>query len=240
MNKKIWLLVLLGIVLGISIGVLRQRGSRDPLSSLFPEDKLKGAVSGIQVSIIGNLMTKSITGGEVILAQAVAPRPLQPSEVNPTALNVLRGILSQRKADWICVFLAEDTALAGTSNWVVMAEYNRGTITLRGGLPTDLQIDSVKASSFPILRPDSIQSHLVWEVFDSLSLRADRWTLSQSLRGSSSANLDRENFFKLDLNARTLSDIGKKHGMTGDQVRSTVLGVTRYYWLRMGEIKTST
>jgi len=237
MNKRLWLLALIGVLLGVSLGVWKRQSSRDPLDSLFPEDKLKGAVSGIRVSIIGNMTAKSITGGEVILAQAMAPRPFQASEIDPTALNVLREILAQHKADWICVFLAEDSALEATSNWVAMAEYHRGAITLRGGMPTDQQIDSVKTSGLPILRPDSTQSRLVKEVFDSLSLKSDRWTLSQSLRGSSSANMDREAFFKLDLNARTLSDIGKKHGMTGDQIRSVVLGVTRYYWLRMGEVR---
>src|SRR5438128_246710 len=106
--RKIWLLAAVGLLLGILVGVLQRKGSSDSLADLFPEDKLKGAMSGIQVSIIGNLTTQSITGGEVMLAQAVAPRRLQSSEINPTALNILRGILSQQKADWICVFLAED------------------------------------------------------------------------------------------------------------------------------------
>ena len=238
MNKRLWLLAAVGVALGAALGVWQRRGSHDSLADLFPEDKLKNAVPGLQISILGNMTAKSITGGEVIMARAVAPRRIQPIEISPTALNALKGILRQHKADWICVFLAEDSALAATSNWVAMAEFHRGAITLRGGLPSYQQLDSLKSLGLPVLRPDSEQALLVKEVFDSLGIKSERWKLSQTLRGASPASLDRDAFLKLELDTRILSDIGKKHGMSGEQVRALVLGVTRYYWFRAGEGRT--
>ena len=236
MKKPIWLLALIGVVLGVFIGILQNHQSHDPLEELFPAEKLKDAVADVRVGILGNLTAKSIMGGDILLARAITPRPLQPSEISSTVLNILRGILRQNKADWICVYLADDSILAATSNWTAVAEYHRGKITLMGGLPTSSQLDSVRASGLSILRPDSVQSRLVGEVFDSLRIKSDRWKVSQTLRDASAASMDRGEFFRLELDTRELFNIGKKHAMTGDQVRVLVLSVTRYYWLNAGKV----
>ncbi len=236
MNKRLWALAGLGVVLGAGFGFWRAQSQRDPLADLFPAEKIRGYVEGMRLRIASNLTSKSITGGAVLLAEAIAPGPVESSRLGPTCLAVLKGLLQQRRdTEWICVFLAEDSALAATSNWLAVAEYRRGEVTLRGGHPTSSQIDSLKALGLSAHRPDAAETALINEVFEAnQGLKAERWRLSQTLRGAP-AGLDRGEFFHLELDSRSLSEAGKRHGMTGDQVRALVLGVTRYYWLRVGE-----
>jgi len=237
MNKKIWLLALLGAALGAGLGFWKGRGKQDPLAELFPPEKTRGFVDGLSVRIASNLSAKSITGGEILVAEAVAPIPVDPERLEPTCLSLLQTLLRQNpKSEWICVFLAEDSALASTSNWLAVAEYQRGRITLRGGHPTAAQIDSLKARGLSAHRPDAKEAALVDAVYSANpGLKTVRWKLAQTLRGARPASLDKQAFFKLELDTRILSDVGKKHGRTGEQLRILTLGVTRYYWLRAGE-----
>ncbi len=240
MNKKFLLLILLaiaGILAGFAIGFFQKHESGDPLEKILPEEKIKGYMNGTRILLASNLSSKTISGGDVLLAEAITPGPVEPGRLRPTCLGVLKGLLQQNpKADWICVFLAEDSSLAATSNWVAVAEYHHGQITLRGGFPSARQLDSLQSLGIPAHRPDAVEAAMVNEVFTAnQGLKSDRWNLSQTLRGASNASLNREGFFKLELDTRTLADVGAKHGMSGDQVRSLVLGVTRYYWLMMGE-----
>jgi hypothetical protein len=207
------------------------------VESLFPEEKIAGAMEGMRVSLLSNLEGKSISGGEILVAEAVAPGPVSPEQLTPTCLRLLKGLLQQRReAEWVCVYLAEDSALAASYNWLATAEYHRGKVTLRGGHPTPSQMDSLRAKGIAVHRPQGGESKLVAEVFAAHSgLKAERWELSQSLRGASLATLDRETFFHLVLDTRKLFDIGKIHGRTGPEIRNLVSGVTRYYWLRAGE-----
>jgi hypothetical protein len=237
MNKKIWLLALLGAALGAGIGFFQGRSRQDPLTELFPPDRMKGYVENVNIRIAGNLTSKSITGGEILTAEAVAPTRLDPGKLEPTCLAVLRGLLRQNPdAEWICVFLAEDSALAATSNWLAVAEYQRGKIILRGGHPTAGQMDSLRTLGLSVHRPDAREAALVDAVFAANpGLKTERWKLAQTLRGASPASLDRKAFFRLPLDTRATADVGKKYGKTGEQTRNLVLGVTRYYWLRAGE-----
>jgi hypothetical protein len=230
---------LAGILLGISIGFWQKHSPRDPLAKLFPEEKLRGRVEGARVSIVSDLSSKSIGGGDVLLARVILPFHVDANRLDPTSLGILQGVLRQQpNTDWICIFIAEDSALAATSNWVSIAEYHRGEITLRGGHPSPVQIDSLQSLGIPAHRPDSAEAALVNETFVAHpGLRAARWKLSQTLRGATSASLNQEEFFKLELDTRTLFDVEKKHGMTGEQLRQKILGVVRYYWLRMGEAR---
>ena len=238
MNKRFWLLAAIGIILGAALGLWQRHEPGDPLAKLFPEKKIHGYIKGMRVLIASNLSSKSISGGDILLAEAITPGPMEPNRLGPTCLGVLKGLLQQRpKADWICVFIAEDSALAATANWLAVAEYHRGQITLRGRPPSPSQLDSLRSLSIIAHRPDAAEAVLVNEVFDTNSgLKAERWELSQTLRGATAASLNRESFFKLELDTRSLADIGKRHNRTGDQVRALVLSVTRYYWFKAGEI----
>ncbi len=240
MNKKFWVLIalaVLGIIAGASIGFFQKSEPRDPLDKLFPEEKLKDYMDGTRILIASNLSSKTISGGDILLAEAITPGPVESNQLQPTCLGVLKGLLKQKpNTDWICIFIAEDSALAATSNWLAVAEYHRGQVTVRGGLPSTAQLDSLQSMGIPAHRPNASEAVLVNEIFTANSgLKSDRWELSQTLRGASNASLNRESFFKLELDTRSLADVGAKHGMTGEQVRSLVLGVTRYYWLRMGQ-----
>ena len=236
MKKRYWILALLGVVLGAVLGTWRSHSQIDPLAELFPAEKVKGYMEGTVVRIASNLSSKSITGGAIVVAEAITPGPIPPERLGPTCLGVLKGLLQQqRNTDWICVFVAEDSALDATSNWMAVAEYHRGQVTLRGRPPTAAQLDSLRARGMPAHRPDVKEAERVNEVFEAnQGLKAERWNLSQTLRGSSPGSLQRESFFRLELDSRSLSDLGKKNGMTGEQLRALVLAVTRYYWLNAG------
>jgi len=211
--------------------------AKDKVEALIPEEKIRGAVEGLKVSLVSNLEAKSISGGDILVAEAVAQGSVPADRLTPTCLRLLKGLLRQRRdAEWICLFLAEDSALAATSNWLAMAEYHRGEVVLRGGHPTLAQLDSLKNAGLSARRLENGEGVILTDVFTAHSgLKGDRWKLSQSLRGATSAALNRESFFQLELDTRILSDVGKKHGRSGDQIRSLVLSVTRYYWLRAGE-----
>ncbi len=235
MNRRLWMMAALGALLGVALGVWHAE-HRDALNHLFPADKLQGFEQGTQIFIDTNLTSKTITGGAILIAQAITPGAIPPDRLGPTCLGVLKSLLLQRPhTDWICVFVAEDTDLAATSNWLAEAEYHRGRVTLRGGPPTPRQIDSLRSLGLGVHHPTPAEAALINAAFEAMpGLKADRWQLSQSLRGPSTANLDRETCLNPELETHALYLVGKSHGMNEMQVRDLVLAVTRYYWLRAG------
>src|SRR5690606_32388918 len=104
------------------------------------------------------------------------------------------------EAEWICVFIAEDSAMAAGSNWVGVAEFRQGKVTLTGGMPTPSQLDSLAKAGMPTARPTAGDLKAVAAVYERAgSLAANRWRLSQTLLGAGSGRLDKTDFFKPEM-----------------------------------------
>jgi hypothetical protein len=235
MKKSLLIFIIAGIGLGGLLGYLRGPKG-DPLADLLPADVLKGYIEGTQVAIMSNAKGTSITGGSLLLAEGWAPKGIKPDELLPTTYGALKAVLQQnRKADVVRLYLAEDSLRARAYQWIAIAEYQRGRITVTGGFPTQAQLDSLKNLGIAARPPTPDEAKLMAAIFDETGgLGASRLALSQSLTvpatGASS-----ENFFNLPLETPKLGKLGKAYGLKAQEVKETVLAINRYYWLRVGQ-----
>jgi hypothetical protein len=226
----------LGAVLGVGAAFWRAPQTKDPLESTITDKALVGAVKGMRLQIHSNLGGESITGGKVGIAEAYFPGPAPESVWRPSLLASLRSLLMQEPAsEWICVYLARDSAYAAAYQWLATGEYYRGTVTLRGGPPSETEMDSLRARGKAIRPPKEGDGALLAQVFaETPGLKHERLTLSTTLRGVNAASQDKESHLRLNLDTRALSQVAKAHGLKPLELRETVLAVNAYHWLRAG------
>lgn len=235
MKKTLIPFIIAGIALGGFIGYLRGPKG-DPLAELLPAEVLKGYIEGTQVAIMANAKGRSITGGTLLMAEGWAPNGIKPDELLPTTYGALKAVLQQnRKADVVRLYLAEDSLLARAYQWVAIAEYQRGRITVTGGFPTVQELDSLKKNGVEARPPTPNEKKLLAAIFDETGgLGAERLALSQSLTvPATGANTER--FFTLPLETPKLAKLGKPYGLKAQDVKDAVLAINRYYWLRVGQ-----
>ncbi len=233
MDKKIIILAILAAVGGVALGIFRSPERKNAQGQdLFPPEKLLGYVENTRISV-----KEDGKGGRPVLAVAVTPLGIKPEQVSPTGYGALKAIhRSFPKADWVSVFIAEDSAMAEASNWVGMAELRSGKVTVTGGIPTQAQIDSLGKLGQPFRRPTAEDLKAVSAVFDSTgTLAPERWDLSQSLLGAGSGRIDKSHFLNLDMQTNALHAAAKALGKDPKQLQAQVLGVTRFYWSKAGD-----
>jgi hypothetical protein len=235
-DKKIWILGLLGILAGLGLGVFRtmKNGAvaAKAAQDLFPTEKLNGYVQGTHIEVRGD-----DKGGRPVVAVAVTPYGIKPEQVSPTGYGALKALRrSFPKADWISVFIAEDSAMAESSEWVGVAEMRGGKVTVTGGIPSGRGLDSLSLPGEKLHRPTKADLKAVAALFDSTSgLSTERWDESQALLGAGSGRIDKSRFFTLDLQTASLHATAKALGMDPKQLQSLALGVTRFYWAKAGD-----
>ncbi len=236
MDKKIWILGLLGVLAGLGLGVVRtmKNGAvaAKAAQDLFPPEKLNGYVQGTHIEVRGD-----DKGGRPVVAVAVTPYGIKPEQVSPTGYGALKALRrSFPKADWISVFIAEDSAMAEASEWVGVAEMRGGKVTVTGGIPSGPGLDSLSLPGQKLHRPTQADLKAVATLFDSTSgLSAGRWDESQVLLGAGSGRIDKSGFFTLPLQTASLHAAAKALGMDPKQLQSLALGVTRFYWAKAGD-----
>ncbi|MDB5049092.1 MAG: hypothetical protein JWO30_2163 [Fibrobacteres bacterium] len=233
MDKKFIILALLAAVCAGGLAVFQSRAKLSaPAADLFPAEKLEGQVQGTRITV-----KEDGSGGRPVLATAITSFGIKPELVSPTGYGVLKTVRrSYPKADWISVFIAEDSAMEAASNWVGVAEMRGGKVIVTGGIPNKAQIDSLGKLSQPFHRPTQADLKAVATLFDSAgSLTAERWDVSQSLLGSGSGRIDKSRFFSLDVETPALHAAAKSLGMDPKQLQSLAQGVTRFYWSKAGD-----
>jgi hypothetical protein len=234
LDKKIIILAILAAICagGLAVFQSREKISAGGNQDLFPAEKLVGYASNTHLTV-----REDGKGGRPVLAVAVTPYGLKPEQVLPTGYGALKTLhRSFPKADWISVFIAEDSAMAEASNWVGMAELRGGKITVTGGIPTQAQIDSLNKLGPPFRRPTQADLQAVATVYDSTgTLAPERWDLSQSLLGAGSGRIDKSHFLTLDLQTNSLHAAAKALGTDPKQLQALLLGVTRFYWSKAGD-----
>lgn len=233
MDKKIITLAILAAVGGVALGIFRSPERKNAQGQdLFPPEKLEGQVQGTRITV-----KEDGSGGRPVLATAITSFGIKPELVSPTGYGVLKTVRrSYPKADWISVFIAEDSAMEAASNWVGVAEMRGGKVIVTGGIPNKAQIDSLGKLSQPFHRPTQADLKAVATLFDSAgSLTAERWDVSQSLLGSGSGRIDKSRFFSLDVETPALHAAAKSLGMDPKQLQSLAQGVTRFYWSKAGD-----
>ncbi len=234
MDKKLIAFMVIAAVLGVGLGVYRSPARKQGAAQdLFPPEKLQGYVTDTHIKVVDDGK-----GGRPVVATAVTPYGIKPAQVSPTGYGALLALHRQfPKSDWISVFIAEDSAMAEASNWVGVAELRIGKVVITGGVPTQAQIDSLNKSGILVRRPSPADLKLTATVFDSTgSLTAARWDLSQTLMGAGSGRIDKSHFLSLSLETSPLHAAAKALGKDPKEVQSTLLSVTRYYWLNAGEL----
>lgn len=232
MIKKAILLGVIGAIGGTALAILLSPERKTSAAAeLFPEEKLAGYRPDTRITIVD----PGKAGGAVI-AWAFTDFGIRPEQVSPTAYFALKNVRkSYPDADRIAVFVAEDSAMAKASNWVALAELHAGAVRVRGGLPTQAQLDSLASMGQPLRRPTPEDIRVAAAVFDSTGgLAKERWKLSRTLVGAP-AGLDKARFANLDLETPVLHSVGKATKRSAKDVQATVVGVTRYYWLRAGD-----
>jgi hypothetical protein len=232
MDKKVVILAALAAVGGIGLGILRAPKSEKPKAmDLFPPEKLQGyrAITSFQVKDRG-------PDGRSIVATATASFGMKPEEVSPTGYATLQALhFKNPKADWISVFIAEDSAMESASNWVGMAELRNGKITVTGGIPSQAEFDSLRRIGQPLKRPGQGDLAATAAVYDSTEgLANERWELSQNLLGAGSGLVDNSEFLNLDLETATLHSAAKAMGKEPKELETTLRDVTRFYWMKAG------
>lgn len=232
MDKKIIILAIFGAIGGVALGIWRSPERKGAASAdLFPPEKLQGYLQDTRIKVVE---AGKVRGS--VIAWAITPYGIKPEQVPPTGYGALKAVRkSYPDADWISVFIAEDSAMAEASNWVALAEFRGGAVHLTGGLPTQAQLDSLAGMGQPLRRPAPQDLKVAAAVFDSTGgLSSDRWDLSRTLMGATGA-VDKTRFANLDLETPVLHAVGKANGLPAKEVQATVVGVTRYYWLRAGD-----
>lgn len=230
--KKAIAFAVIGAVGGTALAIfLSPERKTAAAADLFPEEKLQGYRTDTRITVVD----PGKAGGAVI-AWAFTDFGIRPEQISPTAYFSLKHVRkSYPDADRIAVFVAEDSAMAKASNWVALAEFHAGVIRVRGGLPTEAQLDSLAAMGQPLRRPTLQDIRVAAAVFDSTGgLAKERWKLSRTLVGAP-AGIDKARFANLDLETTVLHSVGKASGRSAKEVQATVVGVTRYYWLRAGD-----
>lgn len=232
MDKKVIILGILGAIGGVALGIYRSPERKGAAAQdLFPAEKLQGYAENTRIKIVE---AGKVRGS--VIAWAVAPFGLKPEQVSPTGYGALKAVRRQYPdADWISVFIADDSAMAEASNWIGLAEFHGGAITVTGGYPTQTQLDSVGQTGQPLRRPTSEDLKVTAAVFDSTGgLSSDRWDLALTLIGATGL-IDKSRFENLDLETASLHAAAKAIGRPPKDVQATVVAVTRYYWLRAGD-----
>lgn len=233
MNKKVVVLCILAAAGGAAIAVFRSPERKSAKAAeMFPEEKTRGFAQGAQIKVL-----KSAGGGPT-KAIVTTPYGIEAGRVAATGWWALKALHKQYPdAEWLAAFIAEDSAMAAASNWVGLAEFRRGAITVTGGLPTGAQLDSLAKLGSPTPRPSREDLRIAAAVFDSSGAVVNgRWDLSQTLLGASmGAHPDRGRFFDLNFDTQTLHNVAKSLGKSPKDVQNTVRAVCRYYWLRAGE-----
>jgi hypothetical protein len=233
LDKKIIILAALAGIGGVALGILRSPERKNAQGQdLFPPEKLQGYVQNTHIAV-----KEDGKGGRPVLAVAVTPYGIKPEQVSPTGYGALKALhRSFPKADWVSVFIAEDSAMAEASNWVGVAELRAGKVTVTGGIPTQAQIDSLGKLGQPFKRPTQADLKAVAAVFDNTgSLSVERWDLSQNLLGAGTGRIDKSHFLSLDLETNALHEAAKSQGMDPKQLQGLVQGVTRFYWSKAGD-----
>ncbi|HKP95828.1 MAG TPA: hypothetical protein VJ385_08735 [Fibrobacteria bacterium] len=233
MDKKIIILAVLAGMGGVALGLFRSPERKNARGQdLFPPEKLRGYVEHTQISV-----KEDGKGGRPVLAVAVTPFGIKPEQVSPTGYGALKALhRSFPKADWVSVFIAEDSAMAEASNWVGVAELRGGKVMVTGGIPTQAQIDSLGKLGRPFKRPTQADLKAVAAVFDSTgSLSSERWDLSQNLLGAGTGRIDKSHFFSLDMETNALHAAAKAQGLDPDQLQALVQGVILFYWSKAGD-----
>jgi hypothetical protein len=232
MDKKIVILALIGAAAGVGLGIWRSPERRGVAAQeAFPPEKLQGQVENTRIRVVE---AGKVRGA--VIAWAIAPYGIQPAQVSPTGYGALKAVRkSYPDASWISVYIAEDSAMAEAANFVALAEYRDGAVTVTGGLPTQAQLDSLAAMGQPLRRPTPEDLKVAAAVFDSTGgLASDRWDLARTLMGAT-GHIDKGRFANLDLETATLHAVAKSLGKPMKEVQGTVVAVTRYYWLRAGD-----
>lgn len=235
MNKqvKLALLALIGAVGGASLAIFRSPERQVAAAQeVFPPEKMKGHVENPVIQ-----MVDKGTGGGPVIARVIVPYGVAPEQVSPTGYVALKALKAQfPDAERIAAFLAEDSAMARASNWVGLAQYVRGQVTVTGGLPTQLQLDSLAKAGQALRRPTPEDLRLVADVFDSTSgLYLHRWNIARGLVGAA-GQIDRSRFADVPLSTPVVHKAAKRRGLKTQEAKDRVLDVVRYYWLRAGEL----
>jgi hypothetical protein len=117
----------------------KQEPRANSLERLFPEKALAGAVNS---NFNGEQHPgKAVTGGILIEGRAIVQKDIRNDQIKPTAMAVLKGLKSKNpNVEWFHVFLTNDQRMVECSNWIAIAEYKEGKISIAGGLPTDEDI----------------------------------------------------------------------------------------------------
>ncbi len=233
MDKKVIILAVVAAAGGIALGVFRspeRKGQK--AQDLFPPEKMQGYVANTAIKVV-----EDGKSGRPVLAIATTPFGIKPEQVSPTGYGALKALHRQYPhTDWVSVFIAEDSAMADASNWVGVAELRQGNIVVTGGLPTQVEMDSLRHIGQPLKRPTQEDLKALAAVFDSTgSLATERWDLSQTLLGAGSGRIDKSHFLKLDLETNALHSAAKALGKDAKELQATIQGVTRYYWMKAGD-----
>jgi hypothetical protein len=234
-NKKLWILAALGVLAGLAIALTQAKikgAARSQARELFPPEKREGALTNSQI-----LIRDEGKGGRPVEAIVVAPFGIRPGEVSPTGYWALMSLhRSYPKADWISVFLAEDSAMAVACQWVGMAQLHNGEVTVTGGIPTQREMDSSARAGNPVHRPTRAELKAVAAVFDSShGLYTERRQVSRTLLGAGSGRLDKSRFLALDLETAAVHAAAKAQGMDPKRLQALVYEVTRFYWMKAGD-----
>ncbi len=236
MKKSLLVMMLIGALLGGFLGYLNGPKG-DPLAKLLPAKDLTGYLEGTKVAIMANAKGRSITGGSLLCAEGWAPAGIAPQFLLPTVFGALKAVLQQnREADVVRLYLAEDSLLARAYQWVAVAEYRRGRITVTGGFPTEASLDSLRKLGLQARRPTQIETKALAQLFDQTGgLAAERLEVSQSLN-IPAGGASPESHFRLSLETPVLAKVGKPLGLKPQELKDAALAINRFYWLRAGQI----
>ena len=152
MDKKVIILAVVAAVGGVGLGVLRSPAKQAAAAKedVFAEEKLKGYAQNTQIKVLDDGKSKSGLSGGPVMAVAVAPFGVSAAQISPTGYGALKALRRQyRDADWIAVFIAEDSAMAEASNWIGLAQFRKGEVTVTGGLPSESELANLGPGGKP-------------------------------------------------------------------------------------------
>lgn len=235
MKGKLWILGLVGLLAGLAIALTQAKikgAARSKAQELFPEEKRAGALSESRI-----LIREDGKSGRPVEAVILMPFGIKPEDVPPTGYWALYSLhRSYPKADWITVFLAEDSSMYLACQWAGVAELRNGKVTLTGGIPAQREMDSLTRAGNPVHRPTRADIKAVAALFDSThGLYTERRQLSRTLVGAGSGRIDKSRFLTLDLETSALHKAAKAQGMDAKRLQDLAYAVTRFYWAKAGD-----
>ncbi len=150
MNVKILVKIFIGFLL---FAFLCACADNQPSTNLpryvTTNSKITIRITQIQKDKIG------INNGILVLGDVVGLKNIQNAQIRPIAVDVISALKKEYPGcEGFGIWMSDDERMRESGNYIAIVDYKNGQFSIRGGIPTDAEINEYKNWNVgPIMRP---------------------------------------------------------------------------------------